>query len=573
MLFPSGIAVSPVDNSIYASTAGEFHGIWKWNLTNKQFERFVGFYDPELGQSSGYADGQGSAVKFNNPSSIVCTSTGNIIVLDTDNNCLREIDTVGNTLILAGTAGITGGWADGLGEQAQFNHPTGMCIVGSGVNEIIYVADTNNHVIRKITSDRTVTTIAGSPGSPGNMDFAISYALGGNGTLNYPSAIVATIDQTGRTDIWTIDKSGYLRMVSWISGRWEVWSVKTLSDTGDTVNITSTGGISVRQWSAYTNVPTTGSTLLISEGFTSNKVQLLTFTGGTGILNITPVAKIGIIAGRGTADSLGSRVDGQGIFARFNTPLNMVRGNPDLTILANAYVADYGNDFVRAIDTNSNPNVTSMPFAKLVKPSHVVVTPATAPAPAATPKDITRVETTPPPVIPPPIVVPPPSLPVVVIGKSLSLLDTIAGMDLDPFRRSLFTYKWSQSHSVRTSRVIDPLNTYSQAGSQKTIMVLGTWTGETLVPYIPSSLYTDAATYFCEKILNLGTVTSGSDIETFRNLLASYLQFWTGSGYEEETAVDLALQEQELYTMPDQTTDRATAVTTLIGIFKFQELT
>ncbi len=104
----------------------------------------------------GYADGQGKAARFFNPQSLALDSAGNIYVADTGNHKIRRITPDGTVTTVAGSGR---GYADGIATEARFDSPEGLALDSAGN---IYVADTGNHKIRRITPDGTVTTIAGS---------------------------------------------------------------------------------------------------------------------------------------------------------------------------------------------------------------------------------------------------------------------------------------------------------------------------------------------------------------------------------------------------------------------------
>lgn len=108
------------------------------------------------GTTSGFANGNSSQTQFNRPADIAIDSSGNLFIVDSVNNRIRKVDTSGNSTTLAGS---TQGYKDGTGTAAQFNNPQGIAIDSSGN---LYVADSANHRIRKITSAGVVTTIAGS---------------------------------------------------------------------------------------------------------------------------------------------------------------------------------------------------------------------------------------------------------------------------------------------------------------------------------------------------------------------------------------------------------------------------
>ena len=119
-----------------------------------------------LAGSSGSADGTGSAARFNSPSGVAVDSGGNVYVSDDYNHTIRKVTAGGVVTTLAGLAGSSGS-ADGAGSGARFYYPYGVA-VDSGGN--VYVADNENHTIRKVTAGGVVTTLAGLAGSYGSAD-------------------------------------------------------------------------------------------------------------------------------------------------------------------------------------------------------------------------------------------------------------------------------------------------------------------------------------------------------------------------------------------------------------------
>ena len=85
---------------------------------------------------------------------------GNVFVTDTGNEKIRKISSSGYVTTIAGS---TTGYYDALGTAAQFDYPYGIAVDTSGN---IYVADHFNFAIRQISPDGNVTTVAG--GSPGS---------------------------------------------------------------------------------------------------------------------------------------------------------------------------------------------------------------------------------------------------------------------------------------------------------------------------------------------------------------------------------------------------------------------
>ena len=120
----------------------------------------------------GWSDGTGSAARFSYPSGVAVDGSGNVYVADYDNSTIRKITPGGAVSTLAGQARSYGS-ADGTGSAARFNGPTGVAVDGSGN---VYVADSNS-TIRKITPSGIVSTLAGLPGFYGSADGTAFRAL------------------------------------------------------------------------------------------------------------------------------------------------------------------------------------------------------------------------------------------------------------------------------------------------------------------------------------------------------------------------------------------------------------
>jgi sugar lactone lactonase YvrE len=111
-----------------------------------------------------FKDGVGSLAAFNTPTAVVADSLGNVYVADSQNNAIRKVTPNGTVSTLAGGGPTAPGSADGTGTVARFNRPSGLAIDTQGT---LYVADYGNNTIRRITPDGAVRTIAGTVGSRG----------------------------------------------------------------------------------------------------------------------------------------------------------------------------------------------------------------------------------------------------------------------------------------------------------------------------------------------------------------------------------------------------------------------
>ena len=147
---------------------------------------------------SGFADGTGAAARFDNPAGICLDAAGDLYVADNGNDTIRKITPAGVVTTVAGSLGLSGD-SDGTGNAASFSSPGGICCDAAGD---LYVADTGNYTIRKITPAGMVTTVAGAPGYKGSSD--------GNGlttaSFYYPWGIA--VDAAG--DLYVADTGNNL---------------------------------------------------------------------------------------------------------------------------------------------------------------------------------------------------------------------------------------------------------------------------------------------------------------------------------------------------------------------------
>ncbi|PTQ99843.1 NHL repeat-containing protein [Mucilaginibacter yixingensis] len=173
---PQTLAVA-TDGSIYVSENG-YVNIRKVSGGNVSTFAGTGI--------AGFKDGNAADAQFNHVGGMCVDAAGNIYIADTNNNRIRKITAAGvvSTFAGSGTAGST----NDKGTAATFNQPYGIVIDKSGN---LYVSEVNNHDIRKITADGTVSTYVGNgqtglvngTGTAARLNFPKGLAIDGDGTL------------------------------------------------------------------------------------------------------------------------------------------------------------------------------------------------------------------------------------------------------------------------------------------------------------------------------------------------------------------------------------------------------
>lgn len=163
----------------------------------------------------GSRDGTGTDARFNYPDGITIDASGNLFVSDSGNRTIRRITPAGVVTTIAGTAGITGR-ADGNGAAARFLMPLGIT-ADSGGN--LLVADAFNHTIRKVAANGDVITVAGKPEIFGSRDETGTAAL-----FRAPSGIAGD----GRGNMYIADRFNH--------------TIRRISRTGEVTTIAGTAG-------------------------------------------------------------------------------------------------------------------------------------------------------------------------------------------------------------------------------------------------------------------------------------------------------------------------------------------
>ncbi len=191
---PFGVAVDKEGN-VYLTDAGESNRVRK--LTPE------GVVTTLAGGREGYADGRGAEAAFNTPSSLAIDRGGNLYVADTGNNRVRRVTPEGVVTTVAGSG--EAGFQDGPASGARFDAPVGVAVDSDGN---VYVADSYNDRVRLVTKDGEVRTLAGA-GRPGHLDGPAAEAL-----FDTPCALAVSeagdvyVADTGNNRLRKITKDG-----------------------------------------------------------------------------------------------------------------------------------------------------------------------------------------------------------------------------------------------------------------------------------------------------------------------------------------------------------------------------
>jgi sugar lactone lactonase YvrE len=257
----------------------------------------------------GTSDGTGTAASFDNPNSVAVDGSGNLYVADTYNDTIRKITPAGAVTTLAGTPAQSGS-LDGIGAAALFDNPCGVAVDTAGN---VYAADSDNDTIRKIAPDGTVTTLAGTPGRFGSTD-------GAPALFNYPSGIA--VDGPGNVYVADLGNNTIRKITP--NG-----IVTTLAGTpGQSGGADGTGGTAQFDF-PYGLAADAAGNIYVAD------------LGNDTIRKITPDGAVTTLAG--AAGQSGS-ADGAGNAARFNGPSGVAVDGA-----GNVYVADTDNDIIREI--------------------------------------------------------------------------------------------------------------------------------------------------------------------------------------------------------------------------------
>jgi hypothetical protein len=273
--------------------------------------------------TNGSVDGTNNTALFNHPVGIAVDSNTNVYVADLNNHVIRKLTPLGTNWVSSTIAGQAGnpGSTDGSGTNAQFNGPCGIAVDNGGN---IYVADTGNSTIRKLTpsgADWMVSTIAGLAGNPGTAD-------GNNSSARFRFPMGLAVDGSGNIYV-ADDGNSTIREITPSGANWGVNTIAGLA--GNTGN-TDGNNSSARFHDPSGITVDAGGNVYVADKF-SCTIRKLVLSGGNWAVST--------IAGQ--ASKSGS-ADGIGSAARFNSPTGIAADSG-----SNLYVADEGNNTIRRL--------------------------------------------------------------------------------------------------------------------------------------------------------------------------------------------------------------------------------
>ena len=258
----------------------------------------------------GSADGQGLAARFRNPGGLALDASGNLLVADTGNHTLRRVAPDGTVTTLAGSPGVPG-TLDAVGTLARFNGPYGLAVDGTGG---VYISDSQNHTIRLMATDGTVSTYAGKAGQSGSTD-----ASGGSARFDQPNGLALASNGT----LYVADYGNSCLRVIAPSGQ-----VSTLAGLAGTPAYADGTGSAARF-----NLP-------VGIALDASGNLWIADTHNHAVRRVTPAGVVTVIAGSGSAGN----IDGTGAAALFNQPCGIT-----LLPTGNLLVVDTHNHLLRLL--------------------------------------------------------------------------------------------------------------------------------------------------------------------------------------------------------------------------------
>ncbi len=276
------------------------------------------------------ADGDGAQARdaqLRSPLGVAVDGAGNLYIADTYNHRIRKVSTDGIISTIAGTGNSGFGGDGGPGTAAMLSYPTGIAVAGDGT---LYIADTRNHRVRTLATDGTITTVAGTGAAGFNGDGGPAVLA----RLNSPRDVAVSLEGA----LYIVDRENRrIRMVD-VDG-----AITTVAGTGSSGFNGDRGAATQASLRApYGIAVDLQGNVYIADTF-NHRVR-----------KVGPDGTISTVAGN---DQFGYGGDGWGAgFAALHYPLSVA-----VDIAGNLYIADTYNHRIRKVwssaDTEPTPNL------------------------------------------------------------------------------------------------------------------------------------------------------------------------------------------------------------------------
>jgi len=282
------------------------------------------------GSTKGYQEGAAATARFDGPQGVAVDSSGNVYVADTMNHRIRKITPGGEVSTLAGS---TEGYQNGAAADAQFNEPTGVAVDSSGN---VYVADRDNHRIRKIAKEGgtwTVSIIAGD-GTNGHQDDEDDEVTT-TARFSWPGDVA--VDKSGNVYVADyanrrIRKIIEIEKVDNDGNKIKIWKVSTLAGSGEPGH--QNGAAASALFSSLSGVDVDSSDNVYVADHDNKRIRKIAKDEDDGTW------KVSTLAGDGTAGDQ----NGTAAAAQFNSPHGVAVDSS-----GNVYVADHRNNRIQKI--------------------------------------------------------------------------------------------------------------------------------------------------------------------------------------------------------------------------------
>jgi len=265
------------------------------------------------GTQNGYANGSAVNARFSGPYDVAVAVDGTVFVADSNNHCIRKIAPDGHVSTFAGV-GVESGYVDGPAGSARFNCPNSVAV---SVDGFVIVADTGNHCIRKVTPDGKVSTMAGGGEEEGYTDGPVVDAR-----FSGPSDVA--IDADGTVIVADSDNN----------------CIRKIAPDGHVSTLAGGGGCCE---SGHVDGPAGSARFLNPCGvdMDADGIVIVADEGNHCLRMVTPDGHVSTLAGRGGEDG---RIDGPAATARFHAPVSVVVDADGAVI-----VAEYGGHCIRKV--------------------------------------------------------------------------------------------------------------------------------------------------------------------------------------------------------------------------------